>query len=1057
MKSMRFFKNLAATLLFGLSLSSPSFADEQLQVGPATVVVSEREEFRENQAKESNIELAQVVSPRSSAPRTVDLGGNNAWDYVVFGNGPQIYEILQSIKGFLVPDSGDSGFRTLLLFVSIIGVVLLAVQAGFNPIFGFPKLVFFILAAGFISITTFQMRVNLTVNDPVRGYFQTVSGVPFIIGAPVAVISSVGMYFTRTVETQLTIPDSFKMVGGGSGSGGKFNLFGDMLDEFDKFQFSSANLKAHISTYMLDCGVHGISRGRITADELMNSPNLMSTLEKVATEAILTKRFASTTTSSGVAYSVPTQELDTCRASYDELKKSAEAEANALFSVSSEQLASSGVNVLAETAMTDLLNALGANAGGIGGTSTISGRAIALQKGFTEYTGKAFADAAQLTGNSELLMAVQVAQQEQAQKTSWAIGVKMFNNIMGYLFTVLQAFILALFPIMIVAFLIPGIGKKLMINMFQLLLWQALWLPGLAIVNYLVFVFSIQDVAVAYNSATGVGGFTINNSALISEAAGNATLAAQFLGTLIPVITWGLVKGTLAFSEFIGGGIGQSLASSAGSSVAGGNLSQGQISQNQVSANKFNTATSFTSGAMDPTAFLSSGPLASMGKGGQFETAAGGVNSRQYSQQEQVTSQRAMDAQWQKQLGLESSQAATRTASEVRNAMSGMSESDKRSVGTTLQLAKDFLEANGNNFQKALDEAKKLGNGTDLSDNKNTSQNFGARIAAGVEWLASISGVNATGEAGTQAQLSRLLKTSADADKELAAKAGLSSSNQLSENDAVKRGSGADSGLSAEMQAQRKYEAAIASSGSEGWSQKLGTTVGEAYRETRMASETTSRTVVGNADSYTLAPVTSADFNSNYSAANVALSNAGSTLQNEHSNLGKEVGDQIRTRTGAAEAQFENLSGRVGAIGDRIDATTTKLEADAKDKEKTVVQVMGTRENEIQAGTAAVNQQVDAINLEGNKGEIFTTMDKNPDGSFKMNPNGTVSTSLDGQSTVAAAGAAVIIGGNVISNVGGAALSGGAGIVDGIASNLTSFGPGDKPTRPSSGGKKKKK
>jgi hypothetical protein len=199
----------------------------------------------------------------------------------------------------------------------------------------------------------------------------------------------------------------------------------------------------------------------------------------------------------------------------------------------------------------------------------------------------AYRQAATATGNSDFLTGLAVTQAVQTQQSSWVVGAQVFNKIMGYIFAVLQVFIYALTPLILAAALIPSLGLSLLKNFGQVLLWLALWQPLLAIVNFIVL--SMQRAGLGGAFATGGGGaagWALSNMGIITERAANMSAAATFVGTMVPVLAWVFVRGTIDFSRMVGSAVGENFAQQAGSTLSTGNFSLNQGSMDSFSANK---------------------------------------------------------------------------------------------------------------------------------------------------------------------------------------------------------------------------------------------------------------------------------------------------------------------------------------------------------------------------------------------------------------------------------------------------------------------------------------
>ena len=557
--------------------------------------------------------LALLLGPEMAFAQTISPGGKDAWDLYVSGNGRVIADTLQAISLLMSPDEGNTGYRGLMVLVAILGFLVLAVKAGFQPTQGLLPMFGYIFVAWIVGMFTFSYKANITVNDPVNNFYQTVPQTPALATLPAALVSEIGVYFTRSIETYFRIPAEFKTTAQ-DGLGGSYNLFATMLKESDQFVFRNSNLKKSFSAYIGDCTIPAIALGRLNAtlpdgtklsglDALSRSPNMMETLAQAGLNGVMTRYYpadpksyadsaaagsnaglngvsAETAGSFGLVLS--------CAQAFDNLKKDLEAEGQQLLAASAKSWSKTGTLVPFETAMTLVQEAAAA-----GGSGRISGGSSSFgfiqQQAMLSSLNGSLRESAAAVGNNEYIMASSIAQAEQSQKSAWASAAIIFNNMMGYVYAVLQAFIFALTPLVIVAMLIPGLGKSILSNYGAILIWLALWTPMLAIVNYLVTLFGMEQVSGILGPA---GGITLANKYVVSEKVNDLMIAAQFLGTMVPLLAWGLVKGSMAFTEFISSGIGNSFATQAGAAAATGNLSMGNMSMGNTSMNKFNTTMS---------------------------------------------------------------------------------------------------------------------------------------------------------------------------------------------------------------------------------------------------------------------------------------------------------------------------------------------------------------------------------------------------------------------------------------------------------------------------------
>lgn len=187
----------------------------------------------------------------------------------------------------------------------------------------------------------------------------------------------------------------------------------------------------------------------------------------------------------------------------------------------------------------------------------------------------ALRQAAALSGSSANMMGIAVAQGKQEMVSGWATAAAIFKEMSGYLYAVLQALVLAMGPLVIIAMFIPGTGLKLVGSYMQVAVWLALWQPLLSIVNYIVLLYSqAQSTAVL----DGSSGFTMQNLPVVSEFTSRMILAGSFMATLVPLFAWGMVKGGMAVTDLITRGLSNQIMSQAGNVAATGNVTLGNES-----------------------------------------------------------------------------------------------------------------------------------------------------------------------------------------------------------------------------------------------------------------------------------------------------------------------------------------------------------------------------------------------------------------------------------------------------------------------------------------------
>ena len=559
--------------------------------------------------------LGMLSSPAALASGMNPVG-KNAWDYYVSGNGQAIYDILQSVKMLMLPWGGGGMFQSLLIAIALLGSFLVIIEAGFSPSKGVEKLIGYFITLAFVVFLTMGARVNVTINDNATGYYNTVTDVPAIVGVPASMISEIGYHLEQGIEEDFSIPDGLKVT-----KSGMYDVMGQTLKDANRMVITDPNLRRNLAGYVENCVVPSIGLGRVSVEQLMSSNNLLSTFSAAATPSLMTPYYPVGGGATATSFS-DQGTLEQCGTAYGQLSTDVKNYAGALINAQTAQWQSTGVMVPFATAMQDVLQQA---ASGGGGNPVVSGYGspedYILQSALINTSRPAFQKAAADLGENPVMLSTAIAQADQAQRSSWYTTVTVFHNMTGYVYIVLQAFVLALVPIIAVMLLIPGMGAKIFLNYLQVLLWLVLWGPLFALDNFVSAVLTGTDM---HNLLAP--GLTMLNSAVVKTSTVNMGLAAGFLGTLIPLLAWGIVKGSFAFTEFIMAGMASSFAQQAGSLAATGNVSLGNTSLDNVGMNKYST--SITSDVGDGGAGLGigAGAMSSNFQLGGYDVMAGKTN-----------------------------------------------------------------------------------------------------------------------------------------------------------------------------------------------------------------------------------------------------------------------------------------------------------------------------------------------------------------------------------------------------------------------------------------------
>lgn len=545
-----------------------------------------------------------VASPAFAV--TVDLGGYNngvfdgtkynAWNIYAFGDASVIVNILQSISAMV----GSPEYHTALLFVamlSFIGMAVVAAITGSMTGSGMKMLLMFI---GFIFIIDvgFNDTVNLDVisalgfpnssssatGGPTQSYGSSmaVGNIPFIVGVPESIITTFGHELTNMIQQNFSIPNDLGVSQGG------FNLANSLVNAETKLQITNPEFSETLSAFSQNCVMPSIAGGWL-------NPNLL---------AISTDLFPPTGGSSsygGVNPALSTYVYDSDNpqgvlvncgpaigTTMSDTSVSSSSPGNAYeyiawylankVSISDFNPADFGIQSFSSTGADNWLSTVENNANTFllnQGSSSSSNNI--LQAAAINGMEPALRQAAALSGSSANMMGIAVAQGKQEMVSGWATAAAIFKEMSGYLYAVLQALVLAMGPLVIIAMFIPGTGLKLVGSYMQVAVWLALWQPLLSIVNYIVLLYSqAQSTAVLGGSS----GFTMQNLPVVSEFTSRMILAGSFMATLVPLFAWGMVKGGMAVTDLITRGLSNQIMSQAGNVAATGNVTLGNESMN---------------------------------------------------------------------------------------------------------------------------------------------------------------------------------------------------------------------------------------------------------------------------------------------------------------------------------------------------------------------------------------------------------------------------------------------------------------------------------------------
>src|SRR5690554_1061436 len=502
-------------------------------------------------------------------------GSADTWTFYAFANGHAMANILEAVKRFV----DNRTFINFMVGMALLGM-LSATWAGFMQM-SLQKVAMYFVGLAVAVWAIFSVKVDIFVEDVVWDdstpmYGRYVSDVPAAIGLPASMISEVGMWLTSSIETNFTTPG---YAGLRLSDGAPIGIAASMLNDMQNARINDPWLRGGMQEFIMDCVMPQVYNGYISPHDLLTVDDIWEVFGRRLNPAIYTVVYSS---------SVPGGEVEECTTAYATLTAQLEDEGSNILS----QMTGSSFNqamagsLMAETAFNDAMS--WAN----GGPVNRSGSEVAIQAAMSEIYSSSHAYAAMATGSNEVLAAMNIEQARLAQPVGWYTASVLFRDMAGYFYAVLQAFVIGLAPLVLVLFILPGLGKNILIGYSMILVWLMLWWPGLAITNFVMSLFLQQQFAGMLTD-----GISVSEIGKLSKAASNLVLASGFLSTLVPAIMYGIVsRSGYAMVSVLDRASGAGHATQAATSASQGSASSGQVSVNNANMNAHQTSMRYSTG-----------------------------------------------------------------------------------------------------------------------------------------------------------------------------------------------------------------------------------------------------------------------------------------------------------------------------------------------------------------------------------------------------------------------------------------------------------------------------
>lgn len=666
----------------------------------------------------------------------------DVWTVYAYGSGNVLRQIFEGMKGFV----DDPGYRRMV-FVLVLMMMIFVLVKGF--IFNRPSpmpFVGMILAAFVLNIALYSnsARTDIHIEDQVHGEDYLVEDVPLVLAGASALTSEMSRYMVKLVEAFYmgpSIPSELMM-----SNNNTFNFTNKIIEGLQSISLSEPTTKATFNSYVRECVIPEMYQGRIRIDRLMNSkPEDFWASIRVNNLARMSVCFQACPSNGDGEEDNPCAATEqecppafaggtgvTAREWRSGMMVTCEAGHAALETRITKLIGASAFNKLGNTMLRDttildgVISSSVAQITGLGGsTGTEHFVRAGMMNMFRDSSAMAIAN-----GGGEGLISVIGSEQAKAvQRTNWMVAAEVFAESVSYLWSALQAFIYAIFPIAIVLFFFPAVGIRAMGSYFGLLAWISLWMPFLAIINFLSLGWLAEDVR-----QLAMVPLSYASLVPISEAGANMQAITNFLGTMVPVLTYGMVKGgEFALTQIAGEASAPRSSESAASNIANKSYSYGSIAANNFGANKFDGTTTTTTGYDTVTSKEGAGALTAL-KPESFaaRTKAG---SPQTIAETVAESGKLAESGMQGATASQSISADMTSATQVANLAKQAASS-----GETTTAQRSALLRDSESITNALDTGwqQSLSNGLSVSSSASSSASFSGTGQATISGVATM-------------------------------------------------------------------------------------------------------------------------------------------------------------------------------------------------------------------------------------------------------------------------------------------------------------------------------
>lgn len=518
------------------------------------------------------------------------------WEIYSYGGGDFLRMVFTGIASLF----GNGDYMMAMQSVAILGFIgwMFGIAMSGGKGFDIKHLIVIIMVLG-IGIVP---KKDIIITDRVVPANSAVVGnVPLGLALVASGFSKLGDFFARSFETVFSLPNQVSYTGNGL-------LFAShLVEESTRFEFTDPRMAANFTDFWKSCVYYDLLLNKYSWKALTESSDLVTFLKD---NTSVTRSFTYEDAGGLKNIVVCKQGLE------NNLEPDLVNEINSATNIFGARLVDNEATRTA--AVTKFSNSLSISYQYMTGMAMSNAQIIgqnmlanSMRRGLSNFASEADASAAA----EDFAM----AKAERERMVTFSVMGKLAKKMLPVMQHLFEAFIYAIFPIVMLLLMLPIAGKAA-IGYVTALMWINMWAPLYAVLHFAVMYYS-QDAASAAVVQSGGGfptGLSIMTNTGLGQVLNDWSAIAGYLSMSIPMIAWMVVSRSGAMMAGLAGKIMQgfeSPVSKASDEAASGNINVGNTRYDTHQAFQENTAPSVMKGGM--TMGDGAGNNTRIGAGGQ--------------------------------------------------------------------------------------------------------------------------------------------------------------------------------------------------------------------------------------------------------------------------------------------------------------------------------------------------------------------------------------------------------------------------------------------------------